>query len=149
MSRYESYSNAQIEDVFSKSLIEKSLRKEAQTAQTKFFINEGKGRFSERTLPIQVQFSAVKDVLMKDLDGDGNLDVLMVGNEYGSDVDSGRQDASFGCFLKGDGKGGFKAVLNKKAGIKLKGNARKISVTNSGSQILIWMNESPSIILKK
>ena len=40
MSRYESYSNAQIEDVFSKSLIEKSLRKEAQTAQTKFFINE-------------------------------------------------------------------------------------------------------------
>ncbi|MDP1813647.1 MAG: VCBS repeat-containing protein [Leadbetterella sp.] len=149
MSRYESYSNAQIEDVFSKSLIEKSLRKEAHTAQTKIFINEGKGRFSERTLPIQVQFSAIKDVLMKDLDGDGNLDVLMVGNEYGSDVDSGRQDASFGCFLKGDGKGGFKAILNKKAGIKLKGNARKISITNSGNQILIWMNESPSIILKK
>ncbi|MCP9765700.1 VCBS repeat-containing protein [Lacihabitans soyangensis] len=149
MSRYEYYSKAQIEDVFSKSQIEKSLRKEAHTAQTMFFINDGKGRFSERTLPMQVQFSAVKDVLMNDLDSDGNMDVLMVGNEYGTDVDSGRQDASFGCFLKGDGKGGFKVVSNKKAGIKLKGNARKITVSNGGNQILVWMNQSQSIILKK
>jgi enediyne biosynthesis protein E4 len=149
MSRYEAYSNAQIEDLFSKSKIEQSLRKEAQTAQTKLFINEGKGKFSERILPIQVQFSAVKDVLMKDMDGDGNMDVLMVGNEYGSDVDSGRQDASFGCFLKGDGSGSFEVIPNKKVGIKLRGNARKISVTNFGNSILIWMNESASIILKK
>lgn len=149
MNRYEHYSKAQVEDVFTKSLLEKSLRKEAHSAQTKLFINDGKGRFSERTLPTQVQFSAVKDVLMKDMDADGKLDVLMVGNEYGTDVDSGRQDASFGCFLKGDGKGGFKVVPNKKAGIKLKGNARKISVTNSGNQILVWMNQSPSVILKK
>jgi hypothetical protein len=149
MSRYEYYSNAQIEDLFSKSKIEQSLRKEAQTAQTKLFINDGKGKFSQRTLPIQVQFSAVKDVLMKDMDGDGNMDVLMVGNEYGSDVDSGRQDASFGCFLKGDGSGSFEVIPNKKVGIKLRGNARKISVTNFGNSILIWMNESASIILKK
>ncbi len=149
MSRYEYYSNAQIEDVFEKSLLEKSLRKESHNAQTKLFINDGKGRFIEKKLPIQVQFSAVKDILIKDMDGDGNLDVLLVGNEYGTDVDSGRQDASFGCFLKGYDKGSFQVIPNKKVGMKLKGNARKISVANPGNQILIWMNESPGILLKK
>jgi enediyne biosynthesis protein E4 len=149
MSRYEYYSKAQMEDVFDKSLLETALRKEAYTSQTKLFINDGKGRFTEKTLPIQVQFSAVKDVLMKDMDGDGNMDVLLVGNEYGTDVDSGRQDASFGCFLKGDGRSGFVSIPNKKVGMKLKGNARKISVAKPGNQILVWMNESPNIILKK
>ena len=36
-----------------------------------------------------------------DFDGDGNLDVLMNGNDFGTDVTVGRYDALNGLLLKG------------------------------------------------
>ena len=74
-------------------------------------------------------------MVAEDFDGDGNLDVLLVGNDYGTDVSIGRYDASNGLFLKGDGKGGFapKSIVESgwfvpgdaKALIKLRGNNGK------------------------
>ena len=43
-------------------------------------------------------------ILCEDLDEDGVLDLLLAGNEYQADVMIGRYDASYGCFLKGDGQ---------------------------------------------
>jgi len=40
-----------------------------------------------------------------DYDGDGNLDILMNGNDYGTEVSVGRYDALNGLLLKGNGKG--------------------------------------------
>jgi hypothetical protein len=40
-----------------------------------------------------------------DVDGDGNTDLLLVGNDYGMEPGSGRHDAFMGLCMKGDGKG--------------------------------------------
>ena len=47
-----------------------------------------------------------------DFDGDGNLDVVINANDYGTEVQSGRYDALNGLLLKGDGKGNFTATIN-------------------------------------
>ena len=51
-----------------------------------------------------------------DYDDDGNLDLLIVGNSYAPEISSGRDDASIGLFLQGDGKGNFKSIDISKTG---------------------------------
>jgi len=52
-----------------------------------------------------------------DFDGDGNLDVALSGNDYGTEVGTGRYDAFNGLLLKGDGKGNFKPLTLQQSGI--------------------------------
>jgi len=47
---------------------------------------------------VEAQFAPVNALLCEDLDGDGNLDLLLAGNEYQMEVMAGRQDALYGLF---------------------------------------------------
>lgn len=62
-------------------------------------------------------------MLVGDYDSDGNLDVLINGNDYGTEVTVGRYDALNGLLLKGDGKGGFKPLTILESGIFIPLNA--------------------------
>ena len=65
---------------------------------------------------------------MRDVDGDGNLDALVGGNLYNSEVETPRNDASYGTWLKGDGKGGFKALLPRESGLIMRGDVRNMKI---------------------
>ena len=49
--------------------------------------------------------SSVNSINIDDFDKDGNLDLILSGNWYVSEVETPRNDASFGVFLKGNGNG--------------------------------------------
>src|ERR1700761_3240759 len=61
-----------------------------------------------------------------DFDGDGNLDVIMNGNDYGTELTTGRYDAFNGLMLKGDGKGNFKPLSILQSGIYIPGNGKAL-----------------------
>jgi hypothetical protein len=61
-----------------------------------------------------------------DFDGDGNLDVVINGNDYGTDVSIGRYDALNGLMLKGDGKGNFTPLSILQSGIYIPGNGKAL-----------------------
>jgi len=65
--------------------------------------------------------------LIKDFNNDGNLDILTVGNDYGTEVLTGRYDAGIGNYLQGDGKGNFKNVSVRKSNFFVNGDARAIA----------------------
>jgi hypothetical protein len=50
-------------------------------------------------------FSSVNAMLVSDWNADGNLDLLLSGNDYGNEISIGRLDAGMGEVLLGDGKG--------------------------------------------
>jgi enediyne biosynthesis protein E4 len=52
-------------------------------------------------------------MLCEDFDGDGNLDVLAVGNAFNTEVNMGRYGAQGSLLLKSDGKGNF--IADRKA----------------------------------
>ena len=56
---------------------------------------------------------------MGDFDGDGQQDVLTGGNFLGSKPEFGLQDADYGLFLKGDGKGSVRAARSCQSGFRL------------------------------
>lgn len=77
-------------------------------------------------LPEEAQFSALNGMVVDDFDGDGNLDIAMNTNDYGTDVAIGRYDALNGLVLKGDGKGGFIALPILQSGIFIPGNGKAL-----------------------
>jgi hypothetical protein len=88
--------------------------------------NDGHGKFTMIPLPMQAQASQLCGMTVDDFDGDGNLDVIMNGNDYGTEVTTGRYDAFNGLMLKGDGKGNFAPLSIMQSGIYIPGDGKAL-----------------------
>jgi hypothetical protein len=89
-------------------------------------INDGKGHFSIRKLPVAMQLSSVNAILIKDVNDDGFPDIISGGNFFDLLPQFGRLDASFGNVLINDKKGNFITVPSTASGIDLRGQVRDI-----------------------
>jgi len=94
------------------------------TLQSCYLENLGNGKFKMEPLPIEAQISQVDGMVVDDFDGDGNLDVAISGNDFGTEVGTGRYDAFNGLLLKGDGKGNFKPLTILQSGIYIPGDGK-------------------------
>ncbi len=108
--RYAKYGLATSKDIFSQDTLQGAQILQANYFESAYIENQGNGNFSMRSLPMEAQFAPLFGMKATDIDGDGNLDLLAVGNDYGCEVFIGRLDALYGLYLKGDGKGNFSAV---------------------------------------
>jgi hypothetical protein len=147
--KYESYKGQQVEDIFTKEQLSKAIRLEAYELRSMVWLNNGKGGFSGQPLPVEAQFSPLFGISVSDYDGDGKADLLLGGNFYESKPEVGIYDASYGCLLKGDGKGGFVTVDNKRSGIFIRGAVRDIKKIKAGKKEIIIIarnNNSPEIL---
>lgn len=84
--------------------------------------NLGDGKFKSHELPRLAQVSALNGMQILDINQDGNLDILYVGNNYGNEVAMGRYDASNGGVLLGNGRGGFSFQMG--SGLFVPGDAK-------------------------
>jgi hypothetical protein len=107
---FTSYARADVYEIYGKENLEKALHYQANTFESVYLENTGSGKFEFHTLPREAQFSSVNDILINDYNRDGNLDILLAGNMYGTEVKTSRNDAGIGLFLSGDGKGNFKPL---------------------------------------
>jgi enediyne biosynthesis protein E4 len=82
-------------------------------------------------MPIEAQVAPVYGILSEDIDEDGNLDVVMTGNDYGMEPYSGRHDAFNGLCLKGDGKGNFTPLTVQQSGFFVKGDAKALATIHA------------------
>jgi hypothetical protein len=123
---YKSYASATMDELLTPEQKQDALRLKANMLQSVYLRNEGNGRFTIIPLPKQAQISVLNGMTVDDYDGDGNLDVVMNGNDYGTDVAVGRYDALNGLMLKGDGKGGFKPLSILQSGIYIPGNGKAL-----------------------
>ncbi len=105
---YQSYA----ETVFEKSFLPEELEGahvvKSHNFASSYMENLGGGEFKLRPLPLDCQLGPVEGIVVEDFNKDGNLDALLTGNSYATEVASGRYDALKGVVLVGDGKGNFK-----------------------------------------
>jgi hypothetical protein len=130
---YKSYATATMDQVLTKDERKGALILEANNFQTCLLRNEGNGKFSMIPLPVQAQLSVINGMVVEDFDGDGNLDIVMNGNDYGTEVSVGRYDALNGLFLHGDGKGNFEPESILQSGIFIPGNGKALVKLRSAS----------------
>ena len=120
------YARRTIQELFSKEVVNNSLVKMATISETIIAVNEGNGKFSISKLPDRVQWSCVCGISCTDVNNDGNIDLVMAGNHFGSKPQFSRQDASYGHVLLGDGKMGFEWADFNKSGFFIKDEVRHL-----------------------
>ena len=123
---YKSYATATMDEVLSSEQRQGALRLKANMLKSCYLRNDGNGRFTLIPLPIEAQVSVLNGMQTGDFDGDGSLDVVINGNDYGTDVSIGRYDALNGLMLKGDGRGNFKPLNILQSGIYIPGNGKAL-----------------------
>ncbi len=132
--KYKSYAKQRVEDIFPAEALKAATYLEAKNMTTSVLINEGKGKFSLKALPVEAQISPVFGIQIADFDRDGNKDILLGGNLQAVKPEIGSFDASYGAFLKGDGKNNFKTVPNRETGLRLDGEVRDFALLEKGGQ---------------
>src|SRR5438046_6842563 len=125
---------------------------EARVLESMVFLNPG-DHFEARPLPADAQLAPAYAVCVGDYDGDGDEDVFLSQNFFPMNPETGRNDAGRGLWLKGDGKGNFRAIPGQESGIKVYGEQRgaavcdydgdgrlDLAVTQNGAETKLYHN---------
>ncbi len=141
---YSDYANRTLEGSLSKEEIAAAYILKSETFANAYMENLGEGTFQLSELPRTAQIAPMYGMLVNDYTGDGNLDLLSVGNFYNGNSFAGRYDASIGWLFKGDGKGGFKAIDVAKSGFYVDGDAKGMArvLTKKGELIISTRNNT-------
>ncbi len=121
---YKSYAESTIEGLFSPEQLKSALVLKANNFNSCFVRNDGQNKFSLVPLPAQAQLSILNGMTVDDFDADGNLDILINANDWGTEVSVGRYDALNGLLMRGDGKGNFTPLSIVESGIYIPGNGK-------------------------
>jgi ASPIC and UnbV/FG-GAP-like repeat len=140
---YNAFANANLTELLSMYENKNPLQFHAANLTSSFIRNDGNGKFTMQPLPMQAQLSLLNGMAVEDFDGDGNLDVVINGNDYGTEVSVGRYDALNGLFLKGDGKGNFSPLTILQSGIYIPGNGKAlVMLQGEGNKCLIAASQN-------
>jgi len=124
---YDDFSTATLEDVYTKKDLKKSLHYKIKSFASIYLENRD-GEFVQHKLPNLAQVSNINQIIVQDFNKDSNLDIVVAGNLYGSEVETPRNDAGIGLYLEGDGKGGFKSVEAYKSGLYIEGDTKDLAM---------------------
>ncbi len=149
---YRSYAESTFEKSFLPEELQDAYVVKSYNFASSYLENLGGGQFELHTLPIACQLGPVEGILVEDLDLDGNLDVLLTGNSYSTEVASGRYDALKGIVLQGDGRGGVKPLTLEQSGFlnDVDGSGLALMRTpKGGSYILAASNDGPLKVFRE
>lgn len=122
---YADYAQVTFDDLLSGDEMKDAYSAEATYLQSAYIENIGQGNFKIQALPVEAQKSPVFGIATADVNADGHEDVILTGNFYPNEVNMGRQDASTGLLLLGNGKGKFTPTNCAESGLMIRGDARK------------------------
>lgn len=130
---YNSFASASLQDIYTDKMLEESLRYTITSFESVYLENDN-GQLKAKSLPTEAQFSNINALAVEDFDQDGNLDIVVGGNLYNAEVETPRNDASYGMWLKGDGKGNFETQWARDSGLVILGDVRAIQKINIEKQ---------------
>ncbi len=149
---YKSFAGATFQQLFTPDEIKGGIIYKANYFSSAFIRNKGNGTFVIEALPPVAQYSVINGMVTDDFDNDGNLDICMNTNDYGTEPGNGRYDGLNGLVLKGDGKGGFIPLTILQSGIFISGDGKGLAklIAADGSCLLVaTQNKGPVQVYRK
>ena len=131
---YADYAEVTFDNLLSAEEVQNAYSAEATYLQSAYIENTGQGNFKIHALPVEAQKSPVFGIVTDDVNEDGFGDVILTGNFYPNEVNMGRQDASTGLLLLGNGKGQFTPTNCSESGLIIKGDARRSIFLNAANR---------------
>ena len=130
---YGDYGSATMDQIFVNQDLTASLMKSVNWMKTSWVENLGEGKFKLHSLPLQAQWAPVYGINAFDVNQDGYDDLLMVGNDYGIEVNQGRMDALQGLVLINDQSKNFIAQTIEQTNFVVPRDGKSIAQIKVGS----------------
>ena len=128
---YNSFGRATLTDVYGDEALSEADHLVSNTFSNSILIQTDDG-FELTKLPDQAQVSAVFGIVCDDFDQDGIADVVLAGNLFKSEIETPRNDAGRGLFLKGTGAGEFNPIKGYQSGLDIPGDVKKLKPISLG-----------------
>jgi len=137
--RYETFAAATVEQLFGTDQLQRALHYQMDTFASLYLQNNGDGTFTSVPLPNPAQISPIRAIVARDVDGDGNLDLVVAGNLTEMEPNTTPPDAANGLWLKGDGRGHFTPVSPFESGFLAPRGVSGLALmkTPAGSAVLV------------
>ncbi|MCH8331805.1 MAG: VCBS repeat-containing protein, partial [Bacteroidetes bacterium] len=123
---YNEFGNAKLSDVYGDQLAD-ALHYQAFQFANSFLINNG-GNLDLIPMPKEAQFSPIYGIAVDDFDQDGTIDVLISGNFYAAEVETGRADAGIGLLMVGKGDDRFEPITVSESGFFTSGDVKDLGL---------------------
>lgn len=148
---YKKFGKASIDKLLTADELKEALILETNYTASSYIENLGNGKFKVSPLPIAAQVAPVYGILAEDIDGDGNTDLVLIGNDFGNEVFTGRHDALNGLVLKGNGKGQFSEISLTESGFIISGDGKALAKIsgNKGDLFVATQNQDSLMIFEQ
>jgi enediyne biosynthesis protein E4 len=137
--RYSAFAASTVDELFGAQALKRALHYQVDTFASLYLQNNGNGTFTATPLPQLAQISPIRGIVARDVDGDGNLDLIVAGNITEMEANTTPPDAGNGLWLKGDGQGHFTPVTPFESGFLATKGVSGLAVmkTPAGSAVLV------------
>ena len=135
---YTSFSYATIDDILDKDMLRKLEFKLYVNTPSSYILWNDKGKFRWEKLPLELQVSPIKKMIVRDLNDDSYPDVICAGNDYTYDVSTGYYDASKGMVLLSKGKKqSFDILPPSESGLLLQGMVESLLFIDGDTSLVV------------
>lgn len=135
-SRYQTYADAQLKDIFKPGQLINSKTIEINNLRSIYLKNTGNRKFSIHPLPEYAQMSMVNGMVATN-SNNGINQLIIAGNFYPFRVQQGPLDASIGLVLNNNEKGEFTPAPYAETGLNIGGDVRNMIGVQAGKNVLL------------
>lgn len=120
------FGESTLPEMFADGLLDDATVLSFNYGQTSWIENLGNDTFKLHALPFSVQIGPVYGILPKHLDEDEHIDLLLIGNDYGLEVQQGPADALVGLALRNTGNGSFQPIPIERSRFFVPGDGKSL-----------------------
>jgi len=148
--KHESYKDQKINDLFDEKTLTSSLKVDVVELKSSIYYQQPNGSFRQSALPAEAQFSQVFSILSEDVNNDGQMDLIIGGNQTRMKPEMGINNGSYGLTLLNVGNEEFKALMPAESGLLVRNDTRQIKKLNvNGNDIYLFVRSNDSSITYK
>ena len=145
---YESFASADVEAIYDELGLEDAIELTAETFSS-YLLKNNNGVFEKQRLPSYAQISSINDILIEDFNNNGQNEILIAGNLYTSEVETTRNDASYGTIITtSENLQNIEAKMPSETGLFIKGDCKQLAqITISDKNYIIAAVNDGQVIL--
>ncbi len=146
------FAQKEVEEIFTAELLSKYQAFDMTETRSLILFQTSEGRFEKRALPRWAQSGVGIDLLSEDIDGDGDLDLVVVHEMHPPKLWAERFLRGHVTLLLNDGSGEFESLLPWKSGLNTYGYPRRLAWADldkdGKGELLVSMNEGPLLVFE-